>query len=86
MSAHKPAFTPYENEADVVQVGNLMLENRVDRITISGDVDLTADRRGLEQARLLQDLLARVVASLEAKELPDTLPPPDVKSVDNPFA
>lgn len=86
MSAHQPAFTPYENEADVVQVGNLMLENRIDRITISGDVDLTADRRGLEQARLLQDLLARVVASLETKELPDRLPPPDVKTVDNPFA
>lgn len=86
MSAHQPAFTPYENEADVVQVGNLMLENRIDRITISGDVDLTADRRGLEQARLLQDLLVRVVASLEAKELPDRLPPPEVKTVDNPFA
>nr|WP_314542910.1 hypothetical protein [uncultured Massilia sp.] len=86
MSAPKPAFTPYENEADVVQVGNLMLENRVDRITISGDVDLTADRRGLEQARLLQELLARVVASLEARGLPDRLPPPDVKTVDNPFA
>lgn len=86
MSTHEPAFAPYENEADVVEVGNLMLENRVDRITISGDVDLTADRRGLEQARLLQALLARVVTSLEAKDLPDRLPPPDVKTVDNPFA
>ncbi|MFK3737642.1 hypothetical protein [Massilia sp. TN1-12] len=86
MSTREPAFTPYENEADVVEVGNLMLENRSDRVTISGDVDLTADRRGLEQARLLQGLLARVVASLEAKDLPDRLPPPDVKTVGNPFA
>ncbi|MDN4053920.1 hypothetical protein QPK32_12605 [Massilia sp. YIM B02763] len=86
MSTHEPAFAPYENEADVVEVGNLTLENRVDRITISGDVDLTADRRGLEQARLLQALLARVVASLEAKDLPDRLPPPEVNTVDNPFA
>jgi hypothetical protein len=86
MSTRKPNFAPYENEADVVEVGNLTLENRVDRITISGDVDLTADRRGLEQARLLQDLLARVVASLESRELPDSLPPPDVKTVGNPFA
>ena len=81
----KAAFAPYENEADVVQVGGLALENRLDRITISGDVDLTADRRGLEQARLLHDLLGKVVASLEAKDLPERLPPPDVKTVANPF-
>ena len=81
----KPTFTPYENEADVVEVGNLMLENRLDRITIAGDVDLTADREGLTKARLLHDLLGRIVAGLEAKDLPDRLPPPDVKTVSNPF-
>jgi hypothetical protein len=87
MSTTKPAFHPYENEAELVQVGELMLENRLDRITISGDVDLTADKRGLAAARLLQDLVGLVVASLEArKDLPDRLPPPEVKTVDNPFS
>ena len=81
----KPSFAPYANEADVVEVGNLMLENRLDRITISGDVDLTADKDGLARARLLHDLLGRIVAGLEAKDLPDRLPPPDVKTVANPF-
>lgn len=81
----KAAFAPYENEADVVEVGGLALENRLDRITISGDVDLTADRRGLEQARLLHALLGQVVASLEARDLPEQLPPPAVKTVSNPF-
>jgi hypothetical protein len=80
------SFTPYANEADVVEIGHLMLENRVDRITISGDVDLTADKRGLEAARRLHDLLGQVVASLESKDLPDQLPPPKVEKVDNPFA
>jgi hypothetical protein len=80
------AFAPYANEADVVEVGRLMLENRLDRITISGDVDLTADKHGLEAARLLHGLLGQVVASLEAKDLPDKLPPPRVEKVDNPFA
>ena len=84
MSTH-PQFAPYENEADVIEVGKLMLENRLDRITISGDVDLTADKAGLAQARLLHDLLGRIVASLEAKALPDRLPPPTVKTVGNPF-
>jgi hypothetical protein len=80
------AFVPYANEADVIEVGRLMLENRLDRITISGDVDLTADKRGLEAARRLHALLGQVVASLEAKDLPDQLPPPRVETVDNPFA
>jgi hypothetical protein len=78
-------FAPYENEADVVEIGNLTLENRIDRITLSGDVDLTADKEGLAKARLLPDLLGRIVAGLEARDLPDRLPPPDVKTVANPF-
>jgi hypothetical protein len=81
----KPNFAPYDNEADVVEVGRLMLENRLDRVTISGDVDLTADKDGLARARLLHDLLGRIVAGLEAKDLPDRLPPPDVGTVKNPF-
>jgi hypothetical protein len=86
MNTKKPAFAPYENEADVVEVGRLQLENRLDRITISGDVDLTADQAGLASARLLHDLLGQIVASLESKTLPDELPAPAVRTVSNPFA
>lgn len=86
MNTKKPAFAPYENEADVVEVGRLQLENRLDRITISGDVDLTADQAGLASARLLHDLLGQIVASLESKTLPDKLPAPAVQTVSNPFA
>lgn len=85
MTAKAPKFAPFENEADVVEVGRLALENRLDRITISGDLDLTADRHGLEQARLLHALLGQVVASLEKNDLPERLPPPAVKTVSNPF-
>ena len=80
-----PHFTPFANEADVLQVGDLSIENRVDRITLSGDLDLTADNQGLQAARLLHALLGQVVATLEAMPLPDRLPPPDVQSIDNPF-
>jgi hypothetical protein len=87
MSKKKPAaFTPYANEGDVAGIGDLMLENRVDRITISGDVDLTADVPGLDKARRLHALLGEIVAVLEARELPDALPPPEIKTIDNPFA
>jgi hypothetical protein len=86
MTSKKTAFDPFANEADVLQLGRLMLENRLDRITLSGDLDITADKRGLETARTLQALLGEIVRKLEAQALPGQLPPPDVKSVDNPFA
>ncbi|MFC3457848.1 hypothetical protein [Massilia haematophila] len=82
--AGKP-FVPYANEADVVHVGDLMIENRLDRITLSGDVDLTLDQAGLALARRLHALLGDVVGKLEGQDLPERLPPPDVQQVDNPF-
>ncbi|MDK6076077.1 hypothetical protein [Massilia varians] len=82
----KKPFKPFANEADVLEIGSLMLENRLDRITISGDVDLTADKAGLALARRLHAQLGAVVEALEARELPERLPPPDVETVDNPFA
>ena len=69
----------------MIRIGGLEIENRVDRITISGDVDLTADKAGLAYAKQLQQLLAAVVATLEGQELPAALPPPLVKTVANPF-
>jgi hypothetical protein len=78
-------FVPYENEADVLDIGGLQIENRLDRITISGDVDLTADQAGLARARALQRLLGDVVAALEARPLPASLPPAASERVANPF-
>lgn len=86
MKPKKGAFSPYANEADVLEVGNLMLENRVDRVTVSGDVDLTADRQGLADARRLHEALGAIVAALEARELPERLPPAEPERVDNPFS
>ncbi|MCE3608147.1 hypothetical protein LXA47_31765 [Massilia sp. P8910] len=85
MSSKKQSFVPYANEADVVSVGKLMIENRLDRITVSGDVDLTADKIGLAHARRLQEVLGEIVAKLEAMSLPAELPPAAVGEVDNPF-
>lgn len=87
MSKKKAAtFTPFANEADVLQIGDLMLENRVDRITLSGDVDLTADKAGLAHAQRLHAVLGEIVAALASRALPEVLPPPDIKTIDNPFA
>ncbi|NRR32298.1 hypothetical protein HSX11_19150 [Oxalobacteraceae bacterium] len=79
-------FIPYANEADVLNIGGLSIENRLDRITLNGDVDLTLDKLGLEHARALHGLLGAVVAALEAQALPEKLAPPAVNTVSNPFA
>ena len=78
-------FVPYANESDVLNIGTLSVENRLDRVSLSGDLDLTLDQAGLALAKQLQKLLGEVVAELEKRELPKQLPPPEVKTVDNPF-
>jgi hypothetical protein len=78
-------FIPYDNEADVLNIGGLQIENRLDRVTLHGDVDLTADQAGLADARALHKLLGEVVAALEARPLPAKLPPPASETVANPF-
>lgn len=85
MKQSKP-FQPYANESDVRNIGHLCIENRLDRITISGDLDLTADQQGLADARALQQLMNAVVAALEGQTLPAQLPPAASTSVANPFA
>ena len=80
-------FKPYANEADVLRIGDLEIENRVDRVTITGDVVLTRDKAGLALARELQAIVDSVVKALEAdKQLPDAVAVKEARSVRNPFA
>ena len=80
-------FKPYDNEADVLRIGDLEIENRVDRVTITGDVVLTKDKAGLELAKELQSLIDSVVPALEVeKQLPDAVELKAAKTVKNPFA
>lgn len=79
-------FKPFANESDVLEVGNLSVENRVDRITLQGDVELTRDRKGLALARKLKALLDATVQALEAdKALPETVEAAKPRFVENPF-
>ena len=80
-------FKPYANEADVLRIGELEIENRVDRVTLTGDVVLTRDQAGLTLARELQTIVDGVVKALEAdKQLPDAVAVKEARSVRNPFA
>ena len=80
-------FKPYSNEADVLRIGDLEIENRVDRVTLTGDVVLTRDQAGLALAKDLLTLMRNVVKVLEDdKQLPDVVKLKEAKTVKNPFA
>jgi hypothetical protein len=78
---------PFQNEAESLSFGSLTIENRVDRVTIYGNLDITRDKIGLNTARHLKEVLDLVVGALEAdSKLPDKIPPPKTtKTVKNPF-
>jgi hypothetical protein len=78
-------FTPFSDESSTLTIGKLNVENRLDRVSLFGDLDLTLDQRGLEQAKTLQSLLNRVVEELESRSLPETLATAPVVKVSNPF-
>ena len=80
-------FVPYANEADVLRIGGLEIENRIDRVSVTGDVVITKDKAGLALARELKAIVDGVVKTLEAdKELPDVVEVKQARTVRNPFA
>lgn len=78
---------PFQNESDAVFIGDLLIENRFDRITISGEADLLVSQAGLNRARALQVVFADVVRALEQKlgEEGGDDEPPQIDEVPNPF-
>ena len=78
-------FRPYANESDEQEIGKLKVENRLDHISLYGDLDITRDQLGLASARNLKMLVDRIVSTLETEELPEKLPAPAIKKVKNPF-
>jgi inhibitor of KinA sporulation pathway (predicted exonuclease) len=87
--AAKPVtITPFADEVSSTSFGDLTIENRLDRVSLYGSLDLTRDRRGLDDARRLQALLAKVVEVLEheGNRLPDKdQSKPNVTQARNPF-
>jgi hypothetical protein len=80
-------ISPFANESESLGIGDLTIENRTDRISIYGSIDLTRDKVGLDHARMLKAVLDKVVQTLETeKNLPDKITPPDrPDEVANPF-
>ena len=79
-------FKPFANESDVIRIGAMEIENRIDRVSLVGDVVLTRDKVGLSLARELQALISQVVKTLESEtQLPGAVSLQAEQVVKNPF-
>jgi hypothetical protein len=81
-------FVPYADESATMRLGEMTVENRLDRVSLHGSLDLTRDRAGLERARRLKALLDATLAALEAEAagLPEKVVTGEhTDSVRNPF-
>jgi hypothetical protein len=79
-------FSAYENEIDSLQIDTLSVENRLDRISLYGSLELTKDRRGLESALKLKRIIDASIDALKRdKNLPDRIEIKASESVENPF-
>ena len=76
---------PFANESDCLQIGGITIENRVDRVSIFGSIDITRDKEGLAVALELKTILDLTLAELERAELPDKVTLKPVKTLKNPF-
>jgi len=68
----------FQNESEVMifkgENHDLNIENRIDRVSLYGSVDITRDAEGLAQALRLKGVLDGMVAVLEAEKLNGVLP------------
>lgn len=75
----------YQNESETVDIGKLTIENRTDRVTIYGSLDVTRDQAGLAAAKELKATIDAIVAFLEAENLPEHIQMKAPSEVKNPF-
>lgn len=82
----KDLFEPFANEADSLLLGDMNIENRVDRVAMYGSAVVTKDKVGLVLAKELHTLLSNVISALEAEQnLPDAITVIEPCTVKNPF-
>lgn len=78
-------FKPFADEEASIEIDELTVENRLDRISIYGSVQITKDKVGLQQARKLKELIDATLAALEKESQPDHVTITPSEKVKNPF-
>ncbi len=75
----------FQNESESEDIGKLTIENRTDRVSISGRLDVTRDQAGLAAAKELKATVDAIVAFLEGEKLPEYIQMKPAAEVKNPF-
>ena len=79
----------FKNEAETQILRDLNIENRLDRVSIFGSLDITHDAQGLALALELKAIVDGAIAVLQAEQadgkLPDQITVAAAEEVDNPF-
>lgn len=77
---------PFENETQSINIDELTIENRLDRIELYGALVITRDQIGLQRALEIQTLINATVLSLQAQtDLPPSIVIHPSDEIDNPF-
>lgn len=80
---------PFADDEAAASIGGLAIENGTTKVAISGSVEITRDKAGLERARALKQLADSLVAEIEAGIPPQQFAATQAAPVDqvaNPFA
>lgn len=80
------SIAPFQNESECLQINGLTIENRLDRVSLYGSLDITRDKEGLEKVVKLKEIVDSVVAAMTDVELPDKVEVEQPDTVKNPFA
>ncbi len=87
MPNSKKPFMAFQNESDVLNIGNeLTIENRLDRISIYGSLELTKDEEGLQYAYELKRIVESVIEVLKHADIPEHVEMKVSETVENPFS
>lgn len=86
MKNNLTCIAPFQNESEVITIEELTIENRLDRVSIHGAVDITKDKQGLEYAFALKYQIDTIVEQLKREDLPEKIVIENVaQEVKNPF-
>ena len=82
----RKTFLAYENESDTLNITeSFRVENRLDRISLYGTLDITKDKLGLQYAYELKHIIDAAIEVLKQSDLPKKVQVNRVESVQNPF-
>lgn len=75
----------FNNDDEVLNIGNLSIENQLGSVLIHGDVQIGADDIGRMQARALYEFATKLLRSVNQAHDDGAIINRDTDSIDNPF-